>query len=254
MHDRGHPADVPAVAGREERQQPDRAVLGGMRGAGQVDLGQAALEEHVVGHGPPDRGGPQAADGQVERHLADDLSAGVAPLEVGHHLVGDVHLAQAEAAPAPVATLALGDHADVGDLAGSRRPVDVGARDDGDVVVEVEGLHQPGVAAVHVDRAGVRRGVRARLVDVTDHPPGLGLDEGDRAAAGRADVGEVGGPVAIGPEPAARPSPQPALVDQAVEQRRAWPGRTARGRRRSAVPPGRRRTGADPGRARWPGR
>ena len=160
----------------------------------------------------------QGADGQVERYLADHLAAGLATLEVGDHLVGDLDRAEAQPAAAPVAALALGDDPDVGDLARGGRPVGVGAGDHGDVVVEVEGLDEPGVAAVHVDRAGVGRGVGARRVDVADHPPGLGLDQGDRAAAGRADVGEVGGAVAVGPEPAARSPPQPALLDEAVEE------------------------------------
>ena len=50
----GDAADVPAVAGREQRQQPDRAVLGGVRGAGQVAAGEPRLGERVVGHRPPD--------------------------------------------------------------------------------------------------------------------------------------------------------------------------------------------------------
>ena len=37
-------------------------------------------------------------------------------------------------------------------------------------------------------------------------------------APGRADVGEVGGPEAVGPEPAARSPSQPALLDEPVEE------------------------------------
>src|SRR5687768_17114349 len=51
VQDRRDAPDVPPVAGREEREQTDRAVLGGVRGAGQVDPapGQTALDQHVVG-------------------------------------------------------------------------------------------------------------------------------------------------------------------------------------------------------------
>ena len=60
--------------------------------------------------------------------------------------------------------------------------------------------------------------VRPAAVDGADHPPGVGLDQLDLRAAGRPDVGEVGGPAAVGPEPALRPPPQQPRLDQVVEQ------------------------------------
>ena len=67
-------ADVPAVAGGEQRQQADRAVLRGVGRAGQVAGREPRLGEGVLGHRPPDRAGAQRALGKVERLLADDLA------------------------------------------------------------------------------------------------------------------------------------------------------------------------------------
>ena len=102
---RGHAADVPAVAGREQRQQPDGGVLGRVRGARQVGLGEPDSVEHVRGQGPPHGGGLQGPLRQVERLLADHLAArGDRALQERDDLVGHTHVAQGSAAPAPQAT------------------------------------------------------------------------------------------------------------------------------------------------------
>ena len=93
-------ADVPPVAGGEQRQQPDRAVLGGVGGARQVAAGDPRLVEGVVGHRPPDGRGAQRPLRQVERLLADHLAGGPA-LEERDDLVGHVDLAGGEPALAP---------------------------------------------------------------------------------------------------------------------------------------------------------
>ena len=57
----GHAADVPAVAGGEEREEADGGVFGGVQGAGEflgVDAGGVELG---VGDGPPDGAGAQGA-------------------------------------------------------------------------------------------------------------------------------------------------------------------------------------------------
>ncbi len=115
--------------------------------------------------------------GQVERLLAEDLAAGLAPHEVGDDLVRHVDLAQREPALAPPAVLPLGDHRDVGDLAGRGGVVDVATLEVGDPLLEVEALDQPGLAAVHVDRTGVGGAVGPTAVDGADHPAGAGLDQ-----------------------------------------------------------------------------
>ena len=204
--------------------------------------------EGVVGDGPPDGRGAQRALGEVERLLADHLAAGLTAHQERHDLVGDVDLAHGQPAVAPAAVVLLRDDRDVGGLASGGGVGRVGAADHGDVLLEVERLDQPGLAAVDVDRAGVRGRVRAAGVDGADHAAGLGLDQRHRRAAGRADVGEVAGPPPVGPEPAARAAPQQPGAGELVGHVAGGRARTSAGRPRSAAARRPRRTGADRGR------
>ena len=180
-----------------------------------VERGQAGLGDDVVGQRPPHRLRAQRALGQVERLLRSTSPPGWRRLRKDTTWWVTSTSPSESSQPAPRPALAGADDADVGDLARRgavrrRRR----ARIDRDVVLEVEVLDQPGLALVHVDRAGVGLVVRAAGVDGADHPAGVRLDQLHRRAAGGADVGEVGGPAAVGPEPAARPPPQQPGVDQ----------------------------------------
>src|SRR6185436_11215868 len=88
---------------------------------------------------------------------------------------------------------------DVGDLAGRGEVVGVGAFEDGDVVLQVEGADQVRLALVQVHRALVDGRVRGCAVDGADDPAGRRLDEVQRSSAGRAEVGQVAGSAAVGP-------------------------------------------------------
>jgi hypothetical protein len=184
-------SDVPAVAGGEERKQPDRAVLGRVRRSRQVGGRDAGRLEGMSRHAPPHRRRAECALRQVEQLLGDHLAAGHPALQERHHLVGDVDLAVRQPAVAPECVLMFADDPDVGDLARRRGVVRFGAFDHGHVLVEVQRLHEPGLAHVHVDRAGVRRAVRGRGVDGPDHPAGRPFDQLDRRPAAGADVGQV---------------------------------------------------------------
>ena len=142
---------------------------------------------------------------------------GLAAQQVGDDLVGHVDLAEREPARAPAPVRPARRRSRCRWSRGRWWSSRVGAADHRDVLVEVERLDEPGLAAVHVDRAGVGGGVRAAGVDGADHPAGLGLDQRDRRAAGRADVGEVAGPAPVGPEPAARAAPQQPGAGQLVD-------------------------------------
>jgi len=56
-------------------------------------------------------------------------------------------------------------------------------------------------------------------VDRADHPPGRLLDELEGATTGGPEIGQVGRPAAIGPEPAARTTPQQSGSGELVEHR-----------------------------------
>ena len=215
---------------------------------GRSSGGEPGRLEGVVGDRPPDAAGAQHALGEVERLLADHLAAGLTPHQVGHDLVGDLDLAEGQPAVAPAAVVLLGDDRDVGGLAGGGGVRRVGAADHGDVLVEVERLDQPGLAAMDVDRTGVGGRVRAAGVDGADHPAGRrprpappagrrssGCRRGRWPGAGRSRTSRGSGAAAARPGSAGR-------------RRRGRSARTSAGRPRSAGARRPRRTGAGRGR------
>ena len=97
----GDAADVPAVAGGEQRQHADGGVLGGVQGAAEdlrVDPGGVEL---VLGDRPPHGAGAQRAGRQVELGLAQHLAGDQPAAQEGDDLVGDLDGAEAQPAVAP---------------------------------------------------------------------------------------------------------------------------------------------------------
>ena len=130
-----------------------------------------------AGHGPPHGRGAQRALRQVQGLLAQHL-AGRAGVAGGRTPPGATPRPRRSESRhgTPVAVLALGQHRDVGDLAGRGGVVGLGAVHDRHVLVEVERLDQPGLAAVDVDRARVGRAVGGARVDGADDASGRRLD------------------------------------------------------------------------------
>ncbi len=170
-------------------------------------------------HRPPDRGRAQGARGKVERLLPEHLTAGRTPFDEGDDLLGDIDLTEGQPTRPPVPVSELLDDADVGDLAGGGGVARVTGRHGGHAELEVEGVHQPGLASVDVDGAGVGGAVCPAGVDGAHHPARAGLDQLDRGASDGADVGQVAGAVAGGPVPPARPPPQQAFAHEGLEDR-----------------------------------
>lgn len=99
MEGEGDPADVPAVARGEEREQTDGRVLGGVQGAAEdlrVDPGRVEL---VLGDRPPHRAGAQRTRREVELGLAQYLAGEDTAAQIGDDLVGDLDGAVAELLP-----------------------------------------------------------------------------------------------------------------------------------------------------------
>ena len=104
---RREPSDVPAIARREQRQQPDGGVLGGMRRPGDVSRGEARRGEGLLGQRPPDRTCPQGPRRQVERGLTQHPAAAQVLADVGDDSGGHVDASQRQHRLAPFAPLAL---------------------------------------------------------------------------------------------------------------------------------------------------
>src|SRR5215469_10257940 len=133
----GHAADIHAVTGREQGQQPDRGVFGGVRGPRQV---HPRLQQHVPlarRDGPPDGAGAQRARRQVEDLLAVRLAGlWIAPGERGD-LTYHLDLAEVHGTGPPCPPPLFGDHVDPGDLPGRRGITGVTRRHDRDTLVQV---------------------------------------------------------------------------------------------------------------------
>ncbi|NJP74042.1 flp pilus-assembly TadE/G-like family protein [Streptomyces sp. C1-2] len=208
----GDPADVPAVARGEQREQTDGRVLGGVQGAAQVLRVDPGRVELVLGDRPPHRAGAQRTRREVELGLAQHLAGEDAAAQVGDDLVRHLDGAVAEAALAPGdldVLLQYGDRRGVAGDGGVRR---VGSLDQGDGVLQVERAHQVGAALVEVDRALVHTGVGGARVDRAEQPSGALLHDLHRPSALAADVGEVGGAFPAGPVPGLRTAAQEAGV------------------------------------------
>ncbi len=205
MQRHGHSADVPAVAGGEERQHSDRRVFGGVQRAAQDLRVDPCRVELVLGDRPPHGPGAQRAGRKIQLGLAEHLAGDQFATEEGDDLIGHFDGAVTEP-PVPPGDLGIGlQDGDGGGVAGGRRVGRIGFLDERDRVLQIQFPDQIGAALVEVDGALVDGGVRGGLVDGAQQPAGALLDDLDGAAALAPDVGEVGGPPPPGPVPARGP-------------------------------------------------
>ncbi len=181
------------------------------------------LGEPGLVHGVAARRGCAAGGRQVQRFLAEHLTAAQPLAQEGHDLAGDVDRDEREPDALQGAAAQLLDHRDVGDLAGRGGEVRVVAVHQRDGVLEVERVDHPALALVEVDGAGVCLAVRRRGVDRAQQPPGVPLDQAHGRAAAAAQVGV--GALARGPEPAGGAGPQQPAAHQVAEHHAHLVGR-----------------------------
>ena len=130
------PADVPAVAHRQQRQHRDLRVLGRVQRAEQ-QLAREVLEQlgtELV----PQRLRRERVGRQVDRPEVEDLVVGQALALVGVDLLGDRHAAEAQGDAQHVAAVEQALDLGVGLALGLRVPVAVEGRDERAAAVEVE--------------------------------------------------------------------------------------------------------------------
>ena len=241
------PADVPAVAGGDQRQHPDRRVLGRVRRArdvGRVDARRPrAASSGMVHQTALVR---RRALGQVERLLAEHLAGRQPAQEATSPGASPRTAPKRQLAPRPTPARAARDRADVerAHRPGVRGPPGVAGVTRARRVVEVELGDDVGLALVHVDRAGVdaargptpRRRCRA--------PGRCRPRRSAPTLAGPAQRDVVGGPVgarsrttrpAGGAAAGARRARRPAPARVGPEQREVGLGQRQLGRGRGQV-------------------
>src|SRR4029450_158857 len=206
----GEAADVPAVAHGEQGEQPDLGVLGGVGGAGDVPGVEGGGVQQAGREGVPVGDGLEPGRGQVEVLVAEQLARADPAALVADDLLGDVDPAQPEGGAGELDLPGRLDHGHVDVAPGLGVLVALGLGHQGDTVVEVQLGHPEVLALVEVDGPAVDRRRRPCPVDGADDLAGVGGHDGDRAAAGVADVDLVGlaaappGPQAV---PARPPGP-----------------------------------------------
>ncbi len=197
----GQPAEVPAVAQREQRQHPDRGVLGGVQRTGCPMSIESGLLQRVLRQAPPHCAGAQLGGWQVEVDALEHLAGPDAQYLVAGHPVGDLDPPVADRDLVPLRRLQGLDHLQIGVGPWTGRQVGrTRVLDQGHVRIEVQDGHPQHTALVQVDRTGVHLPVGPHLIDVTDHLPRLRIDDTHRRPTGtpQADLGSR--PVAPGPE------------------------------------------------------
>jgi len=113
---RGHPADIPSVTGGYQRKQADGGMLGGVRGACQVDTCAPQLSALTWGKCPPDSSGPKRTEWQIKRLLTKQLTGFRLPAGKGNDLPGNKDIAEMDRRGTPLRPAMLGAHRDAGQL------------------------------------------------------------------------------------------------------------------------------------------
>ena len=175
-----------------------------------------ASSDDGLGQGPPHAVRAQLLHGHVEQLLAEVLAVGSPALE-GDDLRGDVDGAAVQGARG-VRVDRL-DDADVAHRARERRVVDLLLDHGRHRIVEVETRDDVADALMDVDRAAVHDAGCRRPVDGAEQSARAVLHDPHRRAPAATQVGEIGGALAAGPEPAAGASTEHALVDEVVDDR-----------------------------------
>ena len=231
MQHRRQPADVPAVARRECRQQPDRGVLGRMCRSSQPDGRERQLGHHLVGHQPPHRLGRHAVHRQVERGGVPDVAGHRVTPQIAGDLVGKLDHPVADH---PASTPSPGEFADDVHLGDAHRLGVIGQvqlfHHRHRLGRQVTG-HQPLLALVQVDGPFMHRPIGGAPVDAAHHAPGAGLDDLDRTPDRPTQVDGIHRAFGTRPEPAGGSGAQQPLGAQPgrkVAHRLAEPALVAR--------------------------
>ena len=253
---RRHAAHVPPVARGDQRQQPDRGVLGRVDGAGQIARGDRGPVDDRLRDRPPHGLRLEVLRRERQRDLVDDVVRGDELHHVAHHLVRDAHGAEERVDVAGPALFADVDHLDVGDVARLRVVVGVRLVHHGDARHQVQLVDQVLVALMQVDGARVQRRVRAVLVGRAEQLARLA--DHDRVDVSRAgpDVDRPVRRLAPAVVPGVLAPHQLFALDHAVDRasRRRARRRSSRAPPRAAAARARRIAGAAPARTGSSGR
>ena len=215
----GESAQVPAVAGGDERQQSDGGVFGGVQGAGTVLFGHTRAEQVAGLEGEPDRLGHEHFGRHGLRLFAQVLAAVDGESPVAGDLVGDLNLPAVHGERGELLagfgcrvrnsirnvlssnsswhtvtnSRPLCENTHLRALNGARVVVRVDAAEQNHALALAEGLDHVLRVLVNVDRARVPLAHGVRGVHGANQGAVFGVDELVGSTAGAADIDQVGG-------------------------------------------------------------
>ena len=223
-------ADVPPVAARDQRQQRDRGVLGGVRRAGQSTPSRGQRGPLRAGRSSTTRPWSAAcgAAGPAAPRRSPARCPGAAARTTSPACVTRTSPKWTLASP-QAARCSSPDHLDLGQLPRRGRVAGLGRVHQRHLVRQVEPSHQVGLRLVQVDRAGVRQHVRRRLVHGAEQPAGRGLHDLHRRAR-RSRAGRAGQRAAAAGQVPARRRGGAAARARTARRRRRRPRRPNRPR------------------------
>ena len=177
---RGHAADVPAVARRDERQQTNGGVLRRVQRAGDGGGVDTQLREHQRIDGVGHCARAQGLLRHVERDVVAHRAIGETHLIAGHG-IGDLDLEVGDPQARRVIheTIGLRENPDIRRRARLRRVIRDLRMHERHVIAEVEFVDHVGLSQVQVDRAGMDLAGGAGGVNGAEQPAGGVVDDHD---------------------------------------------------------------------------
>ena len=200
VHAVDHAADIGLVAHRVERQQMDRGIADADQSLGGILPRRPNSRHHRRGGDDPHARRRQRLGGKVDLRPAEAVGAVELDLLERHGRPGDIDLAEPDGGSAPHLFPVRPLHLDERFQDRLRVIVRVLAADMGDLVDQVQALHEVGLALVKVNGFRIDQLRRADRIDLPDHRTAGGrLDDGVGILGHGAQAHPVAGLMRLGP-------------------------------------------------------
>ena len=162
-------------------------MFGGVQRSGYARRLNTSVRQRIRVDGVDDRGGLQGLLRHVEVDEVDHLT-GWAATQVADDPAGHRYRNQSQGHRAVVGSLAGTRDGDIGDCPGIGRVPGILGVDERNSVIDIERVHHVTLSLVQIHRTRVHGSWGLAGLRASQHPTGIGFDDGDAAAGRAADV------------------------------------------------------------------